>query len=101
MKEASLTYDNSSYIRLYDFVAKVLDYDEDKKLMKVQERNKFSIGDEVEIFGPKFYDKFTINKIYDEDMNEVDNINTPMKEAYLVYDKKVEYNYMIRRKANE
>ena len=101
VKEASLTYDNSSYIRLYDFVAKVLDYDEDKKLMKVQERNKFSIGDKVEIFGPKFYDKFTINKIYDEDMNEVDNINTPMKEAYLAYDKKVEYNYMIRRKANE
>ena len=101
VNEESLTYDNSSYIRLYDFVAKVLDYDEDKKLMKVQERNKFSIGDEVEIFGPKFYDKFTINKIYDEDMNEVDNINTPMKEAYLAYDKKVEYNYMIRRKANE
>ena len=101
VKEASLTYDNSSYIRLYDFIARVLDYDEDKKLMKVQERNKFSIGDEVEIFGPKFYDKFTINKIYDEDMNEVDNINTPMKEAYIPYDKKVEYNYMIRRKANE
>lgn len=101
VKEASLTYDNSSYIRLYDFIAIVLDYDEDKKLMKVQERNKFSIGDEVEIFGPKFYDKFTINKIYDEDMNEVDNINTPMKEAYIPYDKKVEYNYMIRRKANE
>lgn len=101
VKEASLTYDNSSYIRLYDFIARVLDYDEDKKLMKVQERNKFSIGDEVEIFGPKFYDKFSINKIYDEDMNEVDNINTPMKEAYIPYDKKVEYNYMIRRKANE
>lgn len=101
VKEASLTYDNSSYIRLYDFIARVLDYDEDKKLMKVQERNKFSIGDEVEIFGPKFYDKFTINKIYDEDMNEVDNINTPMKEAYIPYDKKVDYNYMIRRKANE
>ena len=101
VKEASLTYDNSSYIRLYDFIARVLDYDEDKKLMKVQERNKFSIGDEVEIFGPKFYDKFTINKIYDEDMNEVDNINTPTKEAYIPYDKKVEYNYMIRRKANE
>lgn len=101
VKEASLTYDNSSYIRLYDFIARVLDYDEDKKFMKVQERNKFSIGDEVEIFGPKFYDKFTINKIYDEDMNEVDNINTPMKEAYIPYDKKVEYNYMIRRKANE
>lgn len=101
VKEASLTYDNSSYIRLYDFIARVLDYDEDKKLMKVQERNKFSIGDEVEIFGPKFYDKFTINKIYDENMNEVDNINTPMKEAYILYDKKVEYNYMIRRKANE
>lgn len=101
VKEASLTYDNSSYIRLYDFIARVLDYDEDKKLMKIQERNKFSIGDEVEIFGPKFYDKFTINKIYDENMNEVDNINTPMKEAYIPYDKKVEYNYMIRRKANE
>lgn len=101
VKEASLTYDNSSYIRLYDFIARVLDYDEDKKFMKVQERNKFSIGDEVEIFGPKFYDKFTINKIYDENMNEVDNINTPMKEAYIPYDKKVEYNYIIRRKANE
>lgn len=101
VKNSSLTYDNSSYIRLYDFVAKVLDYDEEKKLMKVQERNKFSIGDEVEIFGPKFYEKFKIDKIYDDKMNEVDNINTPMREAYIPFDKKVGYNYMIRRKTNE
>lgn len=44
-------YENSSYIRNYDFVGLVLDYDKDKKIATIEQRNRFFLNDEVEIFG--------------------------------------------------
>ncbi|MCR2042826.1 peptidase U32 family protein [Anaerosalibacter massiliensis] len=45
-------YENSSYIRKYDFVGLVLDYDKKTKLATVEQRNRIFVGDEIEIFGP-------------------------------------------------
>ena len=45
-------YENSSYIREYDFVGLVLDYDKKTKLATVEQRNRIFVGDEIEIFGP-------------------------------------------------
>lgn len=47
------TYGNSSYLRDYDFVALVRDYDHSTGIATVEQRNKFSLGDTVEITGPK------------------------------------------------
>ena len=35
-----------------DFLALVLDYDEENKIATVEQRNKFNVGDTVEVFGP-------------------------------------------------
>ena len=35
-----------------DFLALVIDYDKDTKIATLEQRNKFSVGDEVEVFGP-------------------------------------------------
>ena len=46
-------YDSSAYIREYDFVGLVVDYDEETQSAIVQQRNKIFIGDEFEVVPPK------------------------------------------------
>lgn len=45
-------YGSSSYIRNYDFVGVVLDYDLETKIATIEQRNKIETGDKLEIFGP-------------------------------------------------
>ena len=50
--ENSQVYSSSSYIRDYDLVGYVLDYDEQTKTATIEQRNKFCEGDEVEFLLP-------------------------------------------------
>ena len=50
--ENSQVYENSSYIRDYDIVGFVLNYDEKTGIATVAQRNKFCVGDTVEIMQP-------------------------------------------------
>ncbi len=50
--DESQVYTTSSYIRGYDFVGMVLDYDENTKIATIEQRNRMFVGDEIEIFGP-------------------------------------------------
>ncbi len=73
-------YNNSSYIRNYDFLAIVLDYDETTKIATVEQRNKFSVGETVEVFrcnDTNFTQ--TINEIYDEKYKLVDSAPHPQQ----------------------
>lgn len=45
-------YDNSSYIREYDFVGMLLETLEEKGLILVEQRNSFAVGDQLEIMQP-------------------------------------------------
>ena len=45
-------YTDSSYIRDYDLVGMVLDYDEKTKIATISQRNRFFVGDEIEIIQP-------------------------------------------------
>jgi putative protease len=45
-------YGSSSYTRAYDFVGVVLSYDEATGLATIQQRNKISVGDEIEVMIP-------------------------------------------------
>lgn len=68
--EDSQIYQTASYIRGYDFIGKVLEMDGDLAL--VEQRNKFSQGDKVEVFSPgKKHFEFEIGKMYDEDGEEI------------------------------
>lgn len=45
-------YQTSSYTREYSFIGIVKSYDDTSKIAVVEQRNKMSIGDEIEVFGP-------------------------------------------------
>ena len=50
--EESQVYTSSSYIRNYDLLGIVTDYDSETKIATISQRNKFSLGDEIEIMQP-------------------------------------------------
>lgn len=72
--EEDQLYGSSSYIRNYDFVGLVLDYDDEEKMATVEQRNRIFKGDEIEIFGPNkdyFTQKIDIMKNEKDEMIDV------------------------------
>ena len=60
-------YTSSSYKRLYDLVGIVEDYDEENHILYVQQRNKFSVGDTLEILKPQGpFETFKVEKMMNE-----------------------------------
>ncbi len=81
-----------------DYLAFVLDYDKDKKLCKIAQRNYFSVGDTVEIFTPNGQRILhVIDKLYNEDMQEVEKANHAEEVLYFNIDTELPYASMIRR----
>lgn len=61
-----------------DFLGLVKSYDPEKKLVMIEERNIFRLGDTVEFFGPKVETfSLTLSKIYDEEGNPLEVANHP------------------------
>lgn len=96
--ENAQIYENSSYIRNYDFIAVVLDYDKDKKIAKLEERNKFLLGDKVEIFGnsPDFIE-YEIDNMKDSNGNDIDTANKAKQIVYINIDHELKKGDMVRR----
>lgn len=65
----------------YDFIGLVLDYNEATGIVTLQQRNHFKPGQEVEFFGPELEQNFrmVIDKIYDEDGQELDAARHPLQ----------------------
>jgi len=91
-------YTSSTYIRGYDFVGLVLDYDRNTKLATVEQRNRMYLGDEVEIFGPG-KDFFTqkIELMLDEEGNEIEVAPHPQQIVKIKMERDVEPWYIIRK----
>lgn len=81
-----------------EFCVRVLGYNPVTKLVKIEQRNYFKVGDEIEFFSPN-RDNFIIkvDKIYNEDMIEVEKANHPMEVLYLPLEEFVYPNDMARR----
>ncbi len=47
-------YGSSAYTREYDFLGIVQSYDAETKLATIEQRNKMSVGDKIEIMGPDY-----------------------------------------------
>jgi len=71
-----------------EFVMRVLDYDVQSKLAKIEQRNYFKVGDEIEIFSPHHSNLFfVVENLYNEDKEKIEVANHPMEILY------VEVNY--------
>ncbi len=100
--EEDQLYTSSSYIRNYDFVGLVIDYDEETNMATVEQRNRVFVGDKVEIFGPNrdFFIQ-NIQNMWDEKGNEI-NVAPHAQQIYKIkVDRPVSKWDMIRKPREE
>lgn len=91
-------YRSSAYIQSYDFVGVVKGYDEKSGLALVEERNKFALGDSLEIFGRKpGFLSLTVGKIYDSEGAELSEANVPRKLFRIPVAEPVEVGDILRK----
>ena len=92
-------YLTSDYIRDYSFVGLVRDSDEATGLTTVEQRNKFSVGDTVEIFGPytRYYEE-EITEMYDEEGNAIESAPHPQQILKIRFRRTPERGFILRKK---
>ena len=81
-----------------EFVIRVLDYDKETGLAKIEQRNHFKVGQTVEFFSPN-QDNFNmeITEIYNEKMGKIEVANHPMETLFIKMTKEVAANDMARK----
>ncbi|MDX8364117.1 U32 family peptidase [Cytobacillus sp. IB215665] len=91
-------YGNHSKKTAFDFAGLVLDYNQESKIVTLQQRNHFKPGEEIEFFGPEI-ENFTqkIEEIWDEDGNVLDAARHPLQIIKFRVDKDVFPNNMMRK----
>lgn len=96
--EEDQLYKARTYNRVADFLGLVLGYDREKKLLKIQQKNKFKLGDRVEFIGPDFLSKeLVLEEIYDEDKKPVDSAPHPEQILYIPCEFELEAMDLMRR----
>lgn len=91
-------FGNHSKKTSFDFAGLVLDYDNESKIVTLQQRNFFKPGDEVEFFGPEIENfNAVIEKIWDEKGNELDAARHPLQIVKFRLDRQVYPNNMMRK----
>lgn len=100
MKEADYTdqyYSGRQELSNQDYLGLITGYDHENKCIVLVERNYFSPTDEIEIFTPtgKIY-TYTVDKIYDENMNELEVARHPEQILKLKFDEELPPYSMIR-----
>jgi putative protease len=98
--ESSQNYTTRSYSRDYTFLGIVTDYDEDSHIATIEQRNKFSIGETIEIFGPNdsFYSQ-TVDNMTDINGESIESAPHAQQIIKVMVDKPVKKNYMLRKQA--
>ncbi len=85
-----------------DYLAYVLDYDKDNHIVTISERNYFEPGWKAEIFMPSGkVVEFTVDKIYDKDMNLLEKACHPEEVLKLKIEEEIEPSSMMRLKTGD
>ena len=91
-------YGSSSYIRNYDFIGIVKEYDKESKIAKIEQRNRFFKGDEIEIFGnSKDFYNYTVEFMEDEKGIEIEVANKPKQIISMKIDYPLEEGDILRK----
>ncbi len=92
-------YGSSSYIQPYDFVGLVKGYDSQTKMALVEQRNRFQVGDEVEIVQPgKDFFQQRITAIINEEGESVLAAPHPQQLVLIPMEEEVVEFAMLRRR---
>ena len=93
-------YQTSAYTREYSFVGLVKGYDSETGFALVEQRNKMSVGEEIEIFGPDI-DFFIqeVSEMYDAETGEqLESAPHPQQLLKMKMACPVKENYILRKK---
>jgi Collagenase and related proteases len=91
-------YLTSAYTRDYSFIGIVKSYDKDTGFAVIEQRNKMSLGDEIEVFGP--YTEYFSQKIevlLDEEDQPIESAPHPQQIVKIRMDRPVSEKYMLRK----
>ena len=92
-------YNSSTYIREYDFLGMVIEYNKETKIAKIEQRNRMLIGDEIEILNPDgSVFKQKINNMKNEDMEDIETAPHPQMTVYMKMEQDVCPYSMLRKK---
>ena len=85
--ESDQYYTGRQEISNQDYLGQIIFYDNKNKLLELKERNYFEKGDRVDLFTPdKKTFTFSIDNLYDKDMNSVDIARHPDEIYYIKVD---------------
>ncbi|REC32684.1 collagenase-like protease [Enterococcus pseudoavium] len=86
-------------IPVYKFIGEVLSYDEMSGIATVRQRNHFSVGDEIEFYGPNFqHFEQTITEMKNDEGESIDRAPNPMMVLTMPVAHPVKPGDMIRKK---
>jgi len=84
-------YSGRSEVSNQDYLGQVIDYDKDKKLLKIFERNYFEVGDTIELFTPKGdHIEFVLEDLYNQEMEAETIARHPDNIYYLGLDTSID-----------
>ena len=98
--ENTQIYDSNTYVNEYIYLGIVEEVDR-RGFVKIEQRNKFSKGDVIEIMKPDGRNiEVTVQHLYDEDGNEVESAPHPKQILYLDLTECAEKYDLLRVKSN-
>ncbi|MDF2801603.1 MAG: peptidase [Anaerocolumna sp.] len=96
--EDAQIYDNNTYIKEYTYLGIVQGMNE-KGLYQLEQRNKFSVGEEVEIMKPNGENLIVnVKQIIDEKGNDMDSCPHPKQKIFVDFGVKLDVYDLIRKK---
>ncbi len=99
--EEAQIYDNNTYVNEYIYLG-IVDSIDDRGYAKFEQRNKFSVGDEIEIMKPDGTDvKVTVKGMYAEDGTPVESCPHSKQILYVDLSEKPEKYDILRVKSSE
>ncbi len=95
----TVNFENSQSTGNSLFVASVLGYDEDKKAVILEMRNRFKVGEVLEVLSPSdnFNKKIEVVKLTSENGEEVEDAKVVQQKLYLYTDIRLEKGDILRR----
>ncbi|MDI6601937.1 MAG: U32 family peptidase C-terminal domain-containing protein [Thermoanaerobacteraceae bacterium] len=93
-------YDKDTHRSGYDFIGMVRGYDREKKMVLVEQRNRFFENEDVEVLTPNGVYPFNTGKLYDTDFNEIDAAPHAQQMVWMGSEREfTEFDILRRKKA--
>ena len=95
--ENTQIYDSNTYVKEYTYIGMVEDYKDGK--LKLTQRNKFSVGEVIEVMNPDGSNEFlTVQSIEDEEGKTMESAPHPKQVIWVDVKKELPKGYILRRK---